>query len=68
MPEPLALQIHRRVVAGETCEKIAEDLGIPVERIRARLKAAVRHTERRNLDDKLDIPESTGRGDDDPSQ
>ncbi len=39
--EPLALQIHRRHSSGETIQQIAQDLRLPIERVRQRLSAAV---------------------------
>lgn len=40
IPEPLAFQILRRHLEGEPVHKLAEELGIPVERVRQRLVAA----------------------------
>ncbi len=46
MPEPFAIQIYRRYASGETIEYIAEELGIPVERVEIRIRAAVLYLER----------------------
>jgi len=38
--EPLAVQIYRRYLQGESVQQIADDLGIPAERVRQRVEAA----------------------------
>jgi len=38
--EPFALQIYRRFLEGESVEELATNLGIPVERIETRIRAA----------------------------
>ncbi len=39
-PEPFAIQLFRRFLAGETISSLSEDLGIPPERIETRIRAA----------------------------
>ena len=55
MSEPLALHLYARMLAGETHQQIAEDLGIPLERIQWRLRAAARHVNGRSPDDNTGI-------------
>ena len=47
--QPLAIEIYRRFLNGETVERLSTDLGIPKERIEQRLRVALvylqRHTE-----------------------
>lgn len=49
MTQPLAIEIYRRFLEGETVEQLSTDLGIPQERIEQRLRVAQaylqRHTE-----------------------
>ncbi len=40
MFEPFAVQVYRRHLKGESVEQLSLDLGIPPERIQARLRAA----------------------------
>jgi hypothetical protein len=40
---PFALQLYERYAGGETAAQLAADLGIPLDRITARLRAAERH-------------------------
>ena len=63
MSEQLALQLYRRMVAGETQQQIAEDLGIPLERIQLRLRAAARHMNGRGLDESVGSSTTTVSGD-----
>jgi DNA-directed RNA polymerase specialized sigma24 family protein len=46
MLEPLAMEIYRRYLNGETVEELSLDLGIPTERIEQRLRAAAAYLER----------------------
>ena len=46
MFEPFAMEIYRRYVNGATVEELSVDLGIPVERIEQRLRAAAAYSER----------------------
>jgi hypothetical protein len=39
--EPFAIQICRRFLQGETVAELQQNLGIPAERIEARIRAAV---------------------------
>lgn len=43
--EPFAFQIYRRFLAGETIDRLSEDLGIPNERIEMRIRAAAVYRE-----------------------
>ena len=47
MPEPLAIQIYRRFLEGESIATLALDLGIPEERVEVRIRAAARFRESR---------------------
>jgi DNA-directed RNA polymerase specialized sigma24 family protein len=40
MLAPFALEIYRRYLNGESVEELSRELGIPVERIEYRLRAA----------------------------
>lgn len=44
--EPLALQIYRRFLNGDTIAQLAEEMGISAERIEIRIRAAARHCAR----------------------
>ena len=46
MMEPLAIEIYRRYLNGETVEQLSADLGIPEERIEYRLRAAQAYVQR----------------------
>jgi hypothetical protein len=59
MCEPFALQLYRRLAAGETAQRIADDTGIPLERVRSRLRAAAHHMNGRSPDDIAGISTST---------
>jgi hypothetical protein len=63
MSEPLALQLYARMLAGETHQQIAEDLGIPLERIQWRLRAAARHVNGRSPDDSTGTSKTEADGD-----
>ena len=39
-PEPLALTLYRRHLGGESVEQLADDIGIPAERVERRLRVA----------------------------
>ncbi len=45
--EPLAVHIYRRFLRGESVEKLAAELEIPIERIERRIRAAEKYCERR---------------------
>ncbi len=47
MPQPLAVELYQRVLKGESIEKLSRDLGIPVDRIESRIRAATAYTERK---------------------
>lgn len=38
--KPFALELHERVLKGETIEQLSKELGIPVERIALRVRVA----------------------------
>ena len=40
--EPLAIELYRRYVGGESKADISDDLGIPNDRVQVRLDAAAR--------------------------
>lgn len=40
--EPLAIELYRRYIGGETKADISADLGIPNDRVQVRLDAAAR--------------------------
>jgi DNA-directed RNA polymerase specialized sigma24 family protein len=46
MLEPFAMEIYRRYLNGETVERLSKDLGIPVDRIEQRLRAAAAYSAR----------------------
>ncbi len=48
MLTPFALEIYRRYQNGETVEELSTELGIPVERIEDRIRAAEAYIARRN--------------------
>ena len=43
MVEPFAVALYRRYLAGESADEISAELGIPADRIRARIDAAAVH-------------------------
>lgn len=43
--EPFALQLYRRFLNGESMTALALDLGIPLERVELRIRAAARYRE-----------------------
>ena len=45
---PFALEIYRRYLNGETAEELSGGLGIPLERIENRLRAAEAYLTRRS--------------------
>lgn len=45
-PEPLALELYRRLRRGEGIERLSSGLDIPVARLRQRLEAAAAYWER----------------------
>jgi hypothetical protein len=45
--EPLAFQLYRRYRSGQSCEQLASELTIPIDRIRSRIKAAAACWQRR---------------------
>jgi hypothetical protein len=49
-PEPFALELFRRFLAGEQIEELAEQTGIPVERVAQRIRAADDFFDRRSGD------------------
>jgi DNA-directed RNA polymerase specialized sigma24 family protein len=49
MWKPFALEIYRRYLNGETPEQLSESLGIPLERIEQRLRAAEAYVARMAL-------------------
>lgn len=40
MQEPFAVELYRRVLDGESAEELSRELGIPLDRIEQRLRAA----------------------------
>jgi hypothetical protein len=38
--QPLAVELYYRVVGGESAEQLSRELGIPLDRVKMRLKAA----------------------------
>lgn len=46
MFEPFAIELHRRFLNGETVEQLSIKLGIPADRIEARIRAAAAYLER----------------------
>ena len=46
MQEPFALQLYWLVQGGVSAERLACDLGIPLDRIESRVRAAARYLER----------------------
>ncbi len=44
--EPLAVELYRRFINGETVEQISAELGIPAERVHQRLNAAAAYLAR----------------------
>jgi hypothetical protein len=50
MKEPFAVLLYRRYEAGETVQQLAEELGIPGERVEQRIRAAVLYTERQKTE------------------
>ena len=45
---PFALELYRRHMAGDTVEKLASELKIPLDRVEQRLHAAAAHVARYN--------------------
>ncbi len=45
--EPLAFQVYRRFLGGETVEELAKELDLPPDRIEKRLRVAALSRERR---------------------
>jgi hypothetical protein len=45
---PFALEVYRRYLNGESVEQLSTSLGIPVERIEDRLRAAEAYVTRRD--------------------
>ncbi len=43
---PLALELYQRYLAGETIKNLSDQLGIPVDRIEVRIRAAAAHIAR----------------------
>lgn len=43
MVEPFAVLLYRRFLSGESADDISAELGIPADRIRARIEAAAAH-------------------------
>lgn len=48
MVEPLALQLHRRFLAGESIQDLSRDLGIPADRLAQRVQAAAKYLQRQS--------------------
>jgi hypothetical protein len=46
MFKPFALELYGRHMAGDTVQKLSLELGIPIERIEWRIKAAAAYIER----------------------
>ncbi len=57
MQEPFALQLYWLVKGGISPERLARDLGLPLDRIEQRLRAAARYLELR-----ADIAPKTASG------
>ena len=49
MMTPFALEVYRRYVNGETIEELSTKLGIPLERIEFRIRAAEAYLERQKV-------------------
>ncbi len=43
MMEPFAVQLYRRLLQGESADRLSADLHIPLDRIEMRLRAAEKH-------------------------
>lgn len=46
MREPLAVELYRRYLSGDTVEQLSTELGISVDRIRQRIDAAALYLKR----------------------
>jgi DNA-directed RNA polymerase specialized sigma24 family protein len=46
MREPLAVELYRRYLRGDTVEQLSTELGISVERVRQRIDAAALYLKR----------------------
>ena len=56
MCEPFALALLRRHLGGASLEQLAEETGIPRERVEARLRAAAIHVFCRGMDRRMPVP------------
>jgi len=45
--EPLAFRLYQRFRSGQSCEQLAKELAIPIDRIRLRIQAAAACWQRR---------------------
>ena len=45
--EPLAFRLYQRFRGGQSCEELATELAIPIDRIRLRIRAAAACWQRR---------------------